>query len=374
MEQLKRTPLYREYKENAKLINFFGWELPVQFTGVIHEHEVTRTKASLFDVSHMGQIVIKGAESKNFLQYMVTNDVAKLVPNKIQYTVMCNEKGGTIDDFLVYMMADDEYLLVVNASNIEKDVTWLQKHAVHYNDVSIIDKSDTYALLALQGPFAEKILQKLTDESLNALKFFSFSANTQLKELPEHVIISRTGYTGEDGFEIYVKKQVSRKLWNLLLEAGKEFGLEPAGLGARDTLRFEAGLPLYGQELSESITPIEAGLAFAVKLNKNSDFIGKQVLEKQMESGVNKQIVGIEMIEKGIPRTGYSVFNEREKEIGTITSGTFSPTLKKNLGLALIDVKESSIGNTVWVQIRKRKVKAMIVKIPFYKRDRRRKK
>ena len=369
MEQLKRTPLYREYKENAKLINFFGWELPVQFTGVIHEHEVTRTKASLFDVSHMGQIVIKGAESKNFLQYMVTNDVAKLVPNKIQYTVMCNEKGGTIDDFLVYMMADDEYLLVVNASNIEKDVTWLQKHAVHYNDVSIIDKSDTYALLALQGPFAEEILQKLTDESLNTLKSFSFSPNTQLKELPEHVIISRTGYTGEDGFEIYVKKQVSRKLWNLLLEAGKEFGLEPAGLGARDTLRFEAGLPLYGQELSEGITPIEAGLAFAVKLNKNSDFIGKQVLERQMESGVNKQIVGIEMIEKGIPRTGYSVFNGREKEIGTVTSGTFSPTLKKNLGLALIDVKESSIGNTVWVQIRKRKVKAMIVKIPFYKRD-----
>lgn len=366
MNRLKRTPLYTEYEESAKLINFWGWELPVQFKGVIHEHEVTRTKAGLFDVSHMGQICIRGKRSKDFLQHMVTNDVSKLVQTRVQYALMCNEKGGTIDDFLIYMMKDNEYFLVVNASNVEKDVAWLKKHAENYKDVSITDESENYALLALQGPFAEKILEKLTDESIKPLRFFSFYPNIQLKELQEHVIISRTGYTGEDGFEIYVKKQASRKLWNLLLGAGKEFGLEPAGLGARDTLRFEAGLPLYGQELSEIITPIEAGLSFAVKVNKDSDFIGKQVLENQIERGVNRKIVGIEMIEKGIPRTGYSVFNENKIKIGTVTSGTFSPTLKKNLGLALIDTKEALIGRDVWVQIRKRKVKAKIVKIPFY--------
>src|SRR5690625_3870207 len=315
MNRLKRTPLYTEYEESAKLINFWGWELPVQFKGVIHEHEVTRTKAGLFDVSHMGQICNRGKRSKDFLQHMVTNDVSKLVQTRVQYALMCNEKGGTIDDFLIYMMKDNEYFLVVNASNVEKDVAWLKKHAYLYKDVSITDESETYALLALQGPFAEKILEKLTDESIKPLRFFSFYSNIQLKELQEHVIISRTGYTGEDGFEIYVKKQASRKLWNLLLGAGKEFGLEPAGLGARDTLRFEAGLPLYGQELSEIITPIEAGLSFAVKVNKDSDFIGKQVLENQIERGVNRKIVGIEIIEKGIQRNGYSVFNENKIKI-----------------------------------------------------------
>lgn len=364
---LKQTPLFPAYKEyGAKTIDFGGWDLPVQFSGIIQEHQMTRTKATLFDVSHMGEIKIEGPDSLGYLQKMVTNDVSKLVPNKAQYTFMCDENGGTIDDFLIYMLDENKYLLVVNAANIEKDVKWLHDHQTN-EQVQIINQSDEYALLAIQGPLAETILQKVTDEPLHELKPFRFKQGIKIESINQPVLLSRTGYTGEDGFEIYVATDGAIALWNTLLKAGGE-DIVPAGLGARDSLRFEAGLPLYGQELSSDISPIEARMKFAVKTNKEDDFIGKEALKKQVEQGTNRLLVGIEMIDKGIPRTDYEVLNKDESKIGFVTTGTQSPTLKKAIGFALIDQSYTEVGTEVYVQVRKRKVKAKVIDIPFYKR------
>lgn len=369
MTALKQTPLFPEYESfSAKTIDFGGWDLPVQFSSIKHEHELTRTKATLFDVSHMGEITVTGRDSLSFLQKVVTNDVSLLTPNRAQYSFMCNEQGGTIDDFLIYMIAENHYLLVVNAANTEKDFAWLKQQKQTDEDVVIIDDSDKYALLALQGPLSAQILQRLTDESLAEIKSFTFRNNVEISGLNKGVLLSRTGYTGEDGFEIYLDAAEARTLWNVLLDEGKADGLEPAGLGARDTLRFEAGLPLYGQELSETISPLEAGLNFAVKLNKENDFIGKTALLKQKESGLQRKLVGIEMIDKGIPRFGYPVLNSKGEEIGTITSGTQAPTLKKNIGFALIDINYSELETDLIVQVRKRQLKAKVIKTPFYRR------
>ncbi|WP_163969984.1 glycine cleavage system aminomethyltransferase GcvT [Oceanobacillus halotolerans] len=368
MQELKRTPLFPEYeKYGAKTIDFGGWDLPVQFSSIKHEHEVTRTKAGLFDVSHMGEIVVKGQSSKQFLQKMVTNDVSKLTPNRAQYTVMCYEDGGSVDDFLIYMMEENHYLLVVNAANTEKDYDWLVQHN-DFSDVTITNVSDQYVQLALQGPKAEEILQKLTDTDLSEIKFFRFKDDVHFTDIESGALVSRTGYTGEDGFEIYIDAKDGSQLWNAVLEVGKEDGLEPIGLGARDTLRFEANLALYGQELSKDITPIEAGLSFAVKVKKDADFIGKDVLKEQKENGPARKLVGIEMIDKGIPRTGYPVF-VGDEEVGFVTSGTQSPTLNKNIGLALVKSELATEGTEVVVQVRKRKLKAIVVPTPFYKRD-----
>lgn len=367
MSELKRTPIYPEYEKlGARTIDFGGWDMPVQFKGIKHEHEVTRTKAGLFDVSHMGEIVVKGPKSLEFLQKVTTNDVATLTPNRAQYTFMCNENGGTIDDFLIYMLDGDHYLLVVNAANIEKDYEWLKKHNTFGDEVSIIDASDDYALLALQGPKAEAILQKITDYDLTTIKPFSFAQNVSIQSIDAKALVSRTGYTGEDGFEIYIAHDAGRDLWNLILTEGEAEGVEPIGLGARDTLRFEVGLPLYGQELAEDITPIEAGLNFAVKVNKEDDFIGKEVLKDQVEKGAPRKIIGIEMIDRGIPRPGYPVLVD-DQEIGVITTGTQSPTLGKSIGNALIETSYANIGDEVYIQVRKRTLKAKIVKRPFYK-------
>ncbi|SES83271.1 aminomethyltransferase [Oceanobacillus limi] len=368
MSELKRTPLYPEYeKYGAKTIDFGGWDLPVQFSSIKHEHEVTRTKAGLFDVSHMGEILVTGPKSLEFLQKMVTNDVSKLVPNKAQYTLMCYENGGTVDDFLIYMLAENEYLLVVNAANTEKDYQWLVDNDDYSDEnVKIKNVSSDYVQLALQGPLAEEVLQSLTEVNLSEIKFFRFEQNVRFHTLDSGAIVSRTGYTGEDGFEIYIDPASGSKLWNVILKAGKEKGLEPIGLGARDTLRFEATLPLYGQELSEDITPIEAGLKFAVKVDKGVDFIGIDVLKKQVENGPSRKIVGIEMIDKGIPRHGYDVLYGEDK-VGTVTSGTQSPTLQKNIGLALIDEKYSAVGTELTIQVRKRKLKAIVVSKAFLK-------
>ncbi|HEY4602623.1 MAG TPA: glycine cleavage system aminomethyltransferase GcvT [Cerasibacillus sp.] len=369
MSQLKRTPLFSEYeKYGAKTIDFGGWDLPVQFSGIKHEHEVTRTKAGLFDVSHMGEIVVKGPKSLSFLQKMTTNDVSKLTLNRAQYTFMCNENGGVIDDFLIYMLDDNYYLLVVNAANTEKDLQWLNDHNRYTNEELIIsDVTKDYVQLALQGPKAETILQKLTDTNLKDIKFFRFRSDVRFHGLNTEAIVSRTGYTGEDGFEIYIDQSCGSKLWNALLENGKEEGLEPVGLGARDTLRFEANLPLYGQELSEDITPIEAGLNFFVKVDKGVSFIGEDVLKDQLEKGTTRKLVGIEMIDRGIPRTGYDVWHEDER-IGHVTSGTQAPTLKKNIGLALIKTAYAEEGTEIDVQVRKRKLKAKIIETPFLKK------
>jgi aminomethyltransferase len=364
MTQLKRTPLFESYLEyGGKTIDFGGWELPVQFSKIQEEHEAVRSRAGLFDVSHMGEIEVKGSGSLDYLQKMMTNDVSKLVDGKAQYTAMCYENGGTVDDLLVYKKGDHNYLLVVNASNIEKDFEWLQSHV--FGEVELANVSDDTAQLAIQGPVAEKVLQKLTSAPLSEIGFFSFKDNVELDGIP--ALVSRTGYTGEDGFEIYCNKDDAAKLWKLILETGKEDGVLPCGLGSRDTLRFEANLALYGQELSEDITPLEAGIGFAVKLQKDSDFIGKDALLKQKEDGLPRKLVGIEMIDKGIPRHGYEVF-AGEQQIGFVTTGTQSPTLKKNIGLALLETQFTELDQEVEVQIRTKRLKAKVVATPFYKR------
>ncbi|MFO1443491.1 glycine cleavage system aminomethyltransferase GcvT [Bacillus sp. Bva_UNVM-123] len=366
MSQLKRTPLFDVYKDHgAKTIDFGGWDLPVQFSSIKEEHEAVRTKAGLFDVSHMGEIVVKGPDSFQYLQKMMTNDISKLKEFGVLYTAMSYENGGTVDDLLVYKYADDHYLLVVNASNIEKDYKWLSDHLE--GDVQIENISDKTAQVAIQGPLAERVLQKLASETnLANIGFFKFQNDVDLNG--RKALVSRTGYTGEDGFEIYCGNEDIVSIWKDILEAGQEEGVIPCGLGARDTLRFEANLVLYGQEISQDITPLEAGIGFAVKVNKDANFIGKEVLLSQKENGLNRKIAGIEMIDRGIPRHGYPVFIGEEK-IGEVTTGTQSPTLKKNIGLALLNTKYTNIGNEVEVEIRGKRLKAIVAPTPFYKRE-----
>lgn len=367
MSELKRTPIFPAYEKVAKTIDFGGWDLPVQFSSIKEEHEAVRTKAGLFDVSHMGEILVSGPESTRFLQATLSNDITKLVPNKAQYTIMCYEDGGTVDDLIVYMLAENEYLLVVNAANTEKDFEWLKKQNNNNSNVFLENVSENYAQLALQGPKAEQILQKVVKEPVSDISFFRFKKGIAIEGIAGEALISRTGYTGEDGFEIYLDSQEGKDLWKLLLEKGKEDGIEPIGLGARDTLRFEAGLALYGQELAADISPLEAGLGFAVKLKKEAEFTGKEALKKQAETGIERQLAGIEMMDKGIPRHGYSVYHG-DTEIGFVTSGTQSPTLNKNLGLALIQSEFAEIGTELEVQVRKRRLKAKVIKTPFYRR------
>lgn len=365
MSELRRTPLYPAYQANSKTIDFGGWELPVHFSSIQEEHHAVRQAAGLFDVSHMGEILVEGPASKDFLQYVLTNDIELLVPNKAQYSVMCYEDGGTVDDLIVYMLEENRYLLVVNASNTEKDFEWLLSHK--REGVTIENKSASYMQVALQGPHAEQILQQLTDGKLSEISFFRFAYPVQLKGAGGDFLISRTGYTGEDGFEIYGPAESGQAVWELLLEKGQAYNLQPIGLGARDTLRFEANLPLYGNELSKDITPIEAGIGFAVKTNKSADFIGKETLKKQKENGTKRKLVGIEMLEKGIPRHGYPIFSGDE-QIGEVTTGTKSPTLDSYIGLALVQADAVEEGSIVDVQIRKKRLQAKVVATPFYKR------
>ncbi len=367
MANLKRTPLFEVYRENgAKTIDFGGWELPVQFSGIIQEHEAVRTKVGLFDVSHMGEFEVKGSGSLDFLQKMFTNDVSKLKDGGAQYTAMCYENGGTVDDLIIYKQAENDYLLVVNAANIDKDFEWLESHLV--DDVELVNVSGDIAQLALQGPLAEKVLQKLTKNlDLSEMKFFTFKNDADVNGVK--ALVSRTGYTGEDGFEIYCRSEDAQGIWRKLLEVGQEEGIQPIGLGARDTLRFEAKLPLYGQELSADITPIEAGIGFAVKTDKSVDFIGKAVLAEQKANGAPRKLVGIEMIDRGIPRHGYNVYSGNEL-IGFVTTGTQSPTLKKNIGLAILKKEYTELGTEVEVEIRSKRLKAIVTATPFYKRPR----
>jgi aminomethyltransferase len=355
-----RTPLYSAYKEyGGKTIDFGGWDLPVQFSSIKEEHHAVRERAGIFDVSHMGQLKVTGKNTVPFLQKMLTNDLEKVNPGQCQYTAMCYENGGTVDDLVLYKFSDAEVLLVVNAANIEKDFDWLYSHIE--GDVTVANVSGGFALLAVQGPEAEEIAQRMTETPLQNIGFFRFQNDVQFAG--ENVLISRTGYTGEDGFEIYCAPESALPLWKKIIEEGAE----PIGLGARDTLRFEARLALYGQELSKVITPIEAGIGFAVKPDKGVDFIGRDTLKKQKEEGPERKIVGLEMIDKGIPRSGYKVY-DGEKEIGFVTSGTQSPTLGKNVGLAVVNSEYTPLDSEVSVQIRKKLLKAKVVKTPFYVR------
>jgi aminomethyltransferase len=336
----------------------------VQFAGIQKEHEAVRRQAGLFDVSHMGEVLVTGADSLVFLQTLTTNDVSMLEPGQCQYSLMCYPNGGVVDDLLVYKLAESEYMLVINASNIEKDIDWMRQNVL--SDVQIKNISEDTAMLALQGPHAEKILWKLTEAPIADLKTFHFLTNEKVSGIT--ALISRTGYTGEDGFELYIDKDDAVTLWKLLLDAGKEDGLLPTGLGARDTLRFEARLPLYGQELSSSITPLEAGLSYFVKLDKG-DFNGREALSEQKVSGIPRKLVGIEMIDRGIPRSHYPVYADG-KQIGEVTTGTQSPTYKTNVGLALLDKAYTALNTEVYVEIRGAQVKAKVVATPFYKRGR----
>lgn len=359
---LKRTPLFEAYQEEAKIVPFHGWEMPVQFSGIINEHETVRTKAGLFDVSHMGEIELSGPDALALIQKLTTNDASSLDVGEAQYSLMCYEEGGTVDDLLVYRLDTNKYWLVINASNIEKDEAWIREHAIE--GVFIRNISDETVLLALQGPLSEHILQKFIREDLSILKPFQFFQNVEMDGAS--VLVSRTGYTGEDGFELYFHKGRAISIWEMLLKIGKEEGLIPCGLGARDTLRLEAKLCLYGQELSTDISPITAGVGFAVKENKG-DFIGRETLIREKKDGPAYKVVGIEMVDRGIPRSGYPVFYSGTR-IGEITSGTYSPTLNKNIGLARIDTRYASLNETLQVEIRGKHVKAVVVKTPFYKK------
>jgi len=365
MEQLKKTPLFDSYEEyGGKVIDFAGWALPVQFEGIIQEHEAVRNSAGLFDVSHMGEVDITGKDAFKFVQYLVANDVSVLVDNQVLYTPMCYPDGGVVDDLLVYKFDDEHYYLVINAGNIDKDFDWMIKNAGDF-DVNLKNISSETAQLAIQGPKAEKILQKLTKTDLSEIKFFFCNRNVLISGIK--CMVSRTGYTGEDGFEIYTDPEGVVKLWREILETGKEDGLKPVGLGARDTLRFEACLPLYGNELSKDVTPLEAGIGFFVKLGKEN-FIGKDALVKQKEEGLKRKIVGFELKDRGIPRHGYEVYAGEEK-IGVVTTGYSAPTVKKNIGLALIDAKYSELGTQISIQIRNKMIPAEVISKKFYSKN-----
>lgn len=357
---IKKTPLYdRHVSAGGKMVEFAGYQLPIQYEGIIAEHETVRTKAGIFDLTHMGEIEIRGAGAIDFTNNIITNDISTLPIGAIVYTTICREDGGILDDALVYQMEDRIYM-VVNASNKDKIYRWLIRH--EREDVRIMDLSEKTALIAVQGPVAEKIVQKITPVDLSKMEYYHFEKG---KILDASGIISRTGYTGEDGFEIYVNNQDAEAIWDALMVEGEPYGMKPIGLGARDTLRFEAKYALYGNELNENRNPIEVGLKWVVGLNK-SDFIGKSAIMKVVESKPARKLVGFEMKKPGVPRHDYKVFSASGEEIGVVTSGTHSPTLKKALGLALIKREGGKIGEEIFVEIRGKKVPATIIKTPFY--------
>jgi aminomethyltransferase len=367
MEKACRTQLYEAHKRTARIVVFAGFEMPLYFKDIAPEHLAVRNSVGMFDISHMGRIVITGVDSERFLNHVITNDLSVLAPNSAQYSVMCNEKGGIIDDFVIYRLEKEKFMLVSNASNREKDYNWLVRNAKGFN-VKLEEVSDNVAMLSVQGPNAEKTLQKICIEDLSKIERFKCSS-ASLAGI--QVFVSRTGYTGEDGFEIFVwnapltKPDNAIKLWNTILEAGKAYAIEPCGLGARDTVRLEAGLCLYGNDIDENTTPLEAKLGFVVKLQK-SEFIAKAVLTKQKAEGVKKQRVGIRMTEQGIPRQGFKIFNDKNEEIGCVTSGTFSPLLKCGVAMAYVRTEDAKEGNIVKLKIRNKLVEEKIANFPLY--------
>ena len=356
---MKKTVLYNEHlKLGAKIVDFGGWQMPVFYTTVIQEHLTTRAKAGLFDTCHMGEIKVSGKDALPFLQYILSNDVSKIENRKMQYNVMCNESGGIIDDLMVYKLTKDQFLLVVNASTIEKDFDWLLKNKGRF-DVEITNLSDMTAKLDVQGPNASKIIEDITGVSVKDLKRFYF------KEFIVNgcnIMISRSGYTAEDGFELYFPAANAVNIWNILLSNEKMHGIKPIGLGARDTLRLEAGYNLYGHESNEDTNPFEAGIDFIVSFNK--DFIGKQAL-LQAKKNLTRKIVAFEMLDNCIPRHNYKIQKNNEL-LGFVTSGTMSPITKKGIGLGFVKTDQAKIGNEIDIDIRGKLYKAKIVNRPIY--------
>ncbi|MEI6857249.1 glycine cleavage system aminomethyltransferase GcvT [Psychrilyobacter sp.] len=358
--ELKKTSLNELHKKlGGKLVDFTGWELPIQFEGIKEEHLAVRERAGLFDVSHMGEITIDGSYALKFVDYIVANDASLMNENQVMYTFMCNEKGGVVDDLLVYKYTNEKILLVVNASNTEKDYNWVVEKAKDF-DVVTKNISDDVSQIAIQGPKAQEILQKITDTDLNEIKFFTFNSKVLLSGV--ECLVSRTGYTGEDGFEIYLSHDKATSIVEELFNVGGE-DLSPIGLGARDTLRFEAGLPLYGNELGDDITPLESGLGFFVKLEAG-DFIGKDILVAQKRDGLTRRIAGFKLTGKGIARGGYKAFAEG-KEIGYVTTGYKLPGQKDSIGLALINIEYAKIGKNIQIEIRNKLIDAEIISKKF---------
>lgn len=344
------------------MIEFFGWEMPLEFSGIIDEHLAVRHKAGLFDVSHMGEIAISGRQALDFVQHLTPNNAARLTPNKAQYSALTTPSGTFIDDLLVYCLSPEEYLLVVNAANSDKDYQWILNHQGGF-DVKVENRSDDYTQLALQGPKAIEILRPMIDVKVEELTSFSAAwGNIE----GEKVLVSRTGYTGEDGFEIYTLSPQPEKIWDAILDRGKSFGLVPVGLGARDTLRLEAKLMLYGNDIDETTTVLEADLGWLVKFQKG-EFLGKEALLKQKEEGIKRKIIGFELVEKGIARPHYQVFIKEEK-VSQVNSGTFSPYLKKSIGLTYLPIEFTEIGTEFEVEVRDKRIKARVAPTPFYKR------
>ena len=368
---MKHTSLYNEHiKLKARMVEFGGWEMPVLYTGVIEEHLAVRNSAGIFDVSHMGEFEFRGPDALAFVQYLTTNDISKIENGQAVYSLLCNEKGTIVDDIIVYRFNPEHILLVVNASNIEKDWAWVTSHKK--GNVELKNMSDDYALIALQGPKAAEILRHETNADVGSLKTFYFirASVCGVKDC----IIARTGYTGEDGFEIFTKPQGAPQVWMGLIEKGRPIGLEAAGLGARDTLRLEMKYSLYGHEINDETNPLDAGLGWVVKLNKGCDFVGKSAIEKIKAEGLKRKCIGFQMVDAGIPRQGYKIYPTHQRtnapthELGFVCSGTMSPSLNKAIGTGYVPVKDSKPGSKIFIDIRGSKRLAEIVETPFYKR------
>ena len=357
-----KTPLYDAHvKAGGRIVPFAGYLLPVQYEGVIAEHMAVREKAGLFDVSHMGEITLKGKGALASLNHLLSNDYTKMPLGKVRYGILCNEEGGVKDDLLVYKFGEEDYFIVVNASNRHKDYAWMKDHILE--DTEIKDISDEIAQVALQGPLSRDIMKKVMKEEDIPEKYYTAKRDVDISGM--NCIISYTGYTGEAGYEIYTANENAQKLWDLLLKEGEEFGLRPCGLGARDTLRLEASMPLYGHEMDEDISPLETGLDYGVKMNKE-DFIGKKAIEEKGEPKICR--VGLRIVDKGVLREHQDIYVGEDK-IGHTTSGTYSPLFKTSIAMALIDKKYSDIGTIVEVDVRGRRLKAEVVPMPFYKRE-----
>lgn len=359
---MKDTALSAKHRElNAKMVPFAGFNMPVSYEGVNIEHENVRKNLGVFDVSHMGEFLISGENALELIQKISTNDASKLTDGKAQYSCMPNDKGGIVDDLIIYRIDAEKYLLVVNASNIEKDWNWIAHH--NTMDATMRDMSDEMSLLAIQGPKAAEAMQSLTDIDLENMKFYTFEVGEFAGV--DKVIISATGYTGSGGFEIYFRNEDAEDIWDAVMEAGKDFGIKPAGLAARDTLRLEMGYCLYGNDIDDTTSPIEAGLGWITKFTK--EFINWEELKKQKENGPARKLVAFELDERGIPRKDYDIVDENGKKIGVVTSGTMSPSLEKGIGLGYVPAEVAGNGKKLFIQIRKKAVPATQVKLPFYK-------
>ena len=388
---MKNTALTQLHEKlGAKMVPFAGYNMPVQYEGLNIEHETVRNSVGVFDVSHMGEFIIRGKKALDLIQKVTSNDVSKLIDGKIQYSCLPNDKGGIVDDLLVYRIDEQTYMLVVNASNIEKDWNWVKSHNTWKDEedensngtslvasengdtmvmkrtskkVEMLDISDKTSLLAVQGPKATATLQKLTDINLSAMEYYSFKKGNFAGI--DNVIISATGYTGAGGFEVYFENEHAVHMWNKIFEAGKEFGIKPIGLGARDTLRLEMGYCLYGNDINDTTSPIEAGLGWITKFTK--EFTNSKTLLEQKNKGTESKLVGFEMIDRGIPRHDYPIVDAQNNVIGKVTSGTMSPTLKLGLGMGYVKTSFSKLDTEIFVQIRDKAIKAKVVKMPFVK-------